>query len=121
PTDPRHRSLREVIQWSYDLLDEAERDMFRRLSVFVGGFDLDAAQAITPDAARGEVADLVGRLVDRSLVVHHQLAAGRSRWRMLDTIRAFGDQQLGAAGGADETRLRHLAWAVATAEALELD
>ena len=121
PTDPRHRSLREVIQWSYDLLDEAERDMFQRLSVFVGGFDLDAAQAITPDAARGEVADLVGRLVDRSLVVHHQLAAGRSRWRMLDTIRAFGDQQLGAAGGADETRLRHLAWAVATAEALELD
>ena len=118
--DQRHRSLSAVIQWSYDLLDEAERAMFRRLSVFVGGFDLVAAQAVTPDGTRGEVADLIGRLVDRSLVVHRQGEGGRSRWRLLDTVRAFGERQLTAAPGeADEVLRRRLEWAAATADALE--
>jgi predicted ATPase len=118
-TDERHRSLRAVIQWSYDLLDGAERAMFRRLSVFVGGFDLVAASATAPGGTRGEVADLIGRLADKSLVVHYQGAAGRSRWRLLDTVRAFGGHQLTASGEADEVRRRHLDWAAATAEALE--
>jgi len=115
--DRRHRSLRAVIQWSYDLLDEAEQAMFRRLSVFVGGFDLAAAQAITPGAGRGEVADLIGRLVDKSLVVHRPDGTGRSRWRMLDTVRAFGGHELATAGETDEVRRRHLDWAAVTAEA----
>jgi predicted ATPase/DNA-binding CsgD family transcriptional regulator len=125
--DERHRSLRAVIGWSYDLLDDDERALFRRLSVFVGGFDLAAAQAIAPGSTRAEVADLVGRLVDRSLVVRG--GSGPDRWRLLDTIRAYALAQLagtieagtGAAstGEAGAVRRLHLEWASATASALE--
>ncbi|MEO3927691.1 LuxR C-terminal-related transcriptional regulator [Micromonosporaceae bacterium B7E4] len=115
--DQRHRSLRAVIGWSHDLLDEDERAQFRRLSVFVGGFDLAAAQAITPGATRSEVADLIGRLVDKSLVVHG--GAGPGRWRLLDTVRAYAQEQLADAGEADAVRWRHLQWAADTAAALE--
>ena len=100
--DERHRSLRAVIGWSHDLLDADERAMFRRLSMFVGGFDLTAAQATAPGATRGEVADLIGRLVDKSLVVHG--GAGPGRWRLLDTIRAYGLEQLADAGETDAVR-----------------
>jgi len=81
----RHRSLRAVIDWSYDLLDENERVMFRRVGAFVGGFDLDAAAAVWPDGNRGMVADLVGRLTDKSLLRHRRGPDG-SRWQMLETI-----------------------------------
>jgi len=93
--DERHRSLRAVIGWSHDLLDEEERALFRRLAAFVGGFDLDAAVAVTPDGSGGAVADVLGRLVDKSLVVHLRTAG---RWRLLETVRAFPLDQLAAAG-----------------------
>ncbi|MFC9976697.1 ATP-binding protein [Spirillospora sp. NPDC127200] len=81
--DERHRSLRAVLSWSHDLLDGKEQALFRRLGVFVGAFDLDAAAAVGGD--RASVADLLGRLVDKSLVVH---VRGRvSRWRLLETVR----------------------------------
>jgi len=117
--DKRHHSLHAVIAWSYRLLDEAEQTMFRRLSVFAGGFDLPAAQAVAPDRTRAEVADLVGRLVDRSLLVHRPGGSGPSRWLLLDTVRAFGQRQLAELGEADDARRRHLDWAAATATALE--
>jgi predicted ATPase len=110
----RHHSLRELIGWSYDLLDEDERAMFRRLSAFVGGFGLDAAAALSPGLARAEVADLLGRLVDQNLVVR----AGPG-WRLLDTIRAFGDAQVTAVGEQAAIRERYLAWAFAIAVELE--
>ncbi|MGW0068095.1 ATP-binding protein [Streptosporangium sandarakinum] len=112
----RHRSLRAVIGWSHDLLGEEERTLFRRLAVFTGGFDLDAAVAVTRGGGRGPVADVLGRLVDKSLVVRR---GGESRWRLLETVRAFAADRLAAAGETDETRRRHLEWAAATATALE--
>ncbi|MGH8868778.1 MAG: ATP-binding protein [Actinomycetes bacterium] len=111
-TDPRHRSLRAVIGWSHDLLDDAERTLFRRLSVFVGGFDLDAACAISPHQSRGEVADLAGRLADKSLTVRHG-----TRWRMLETIRLYAAEQLGPE--LDSLKPRYLRWAATTASRLE--
>ena len=116
--DPRHHSLRAVIGWSHDLLDDAERAMFRRLGVFAGGFDLDAACAISADGKRGPVADVIGRLADKSLLVAAH-GSGSGRWRMLDTVRAYALEQLTASGEEPALRERHLRWAVQTAAALE--
>jgi predicted ATPase/DNA-binding CsgD family transcriptional regulator len=113
--EKRHRSLHAVLSWSYDLLDEDEQALFRRLGVFVGAFDIDAAAAVGGDRAR--VADLLGRLVDKSLVVH--VRGSLSRWRLLETVRAFATAQLSAAGEEDKTQARHLHWAADTASALE--
>jgi predicted ATPase/DNA-binding CsgD family transcriptional regulator len=110
----RHHSLRELIGWSYDLLDEDERTAFRRLSAFVGVFDLDAVAALSPQVPRAEVADLLGRLVDQNLVVRADPG-----WRLLDTIRAFGLSQASAVGEQDAIRERYLGWAFATAADLE--
>jgi hypothetical protein len=116
--DSRHHSLRAVIGWSHDLLDEAERAMFRRLGVFAGGFDLDAAHAISASGGRGLVADLIGRLTDKSLLAAAH-GRGRGRWRMLDTIRAYALEQLAASGEKAAVRQRYLCWAAETAAALE--
>ncbi|MFI0453882.1 ATP-binding protein [Actinomadura sp. 6N118] len=113
--DERHRSLRAVLSWSYDLLGEDEQTLFRRLGVFVGAFDIDAAAAVGGD--RAGVADLLGRLVDKSLVVH--LRGRVSRWRLLETVRAFALAQMSAAGEEDKTRAWHLRWAESAASAVE--
>ncbi|WP_336207335.1 ATP-binding protein [Nonomuraea sp. LPB2021202275-12-8] len=112
--DQRHRSLRSVLGWSHDLLEEDERTLFRRLAVFTGGFDLDAVIAVT-SGGRGEVADVLGRLAGKSLVAHQRDA---SRWRLLETVRAFAAERLDASGEQSDLRERHLEWAAATAEHL---
>ncbi|TMR24897.1 hypothetical protein ETD86_02930 [Nonomuraea turkmeniaca] len=112
----RHRSLRAVIGWSHDLLDEEERILFRRLAAFTGSFDLAAVTAVcgtTPAVS----ADVLGRLVDKSLVIHQRSPA--SRWRLLATIRACAAEQLDVSGERPETLRRHLDWAATTAAALE--
>jgi predicted ATPase/DNA-binding CsgD family transcriptional regulator len=106
--DQRHRSLRAVIGWSHDLLDPAERTLFRHLSIFVGGFDLAAVAAIAPSRPVDELADILGRLVDKSL-----LSYGFGRWRMLETVREFAAEMLANTG--DDLRDRYVAWALGTA------
>jgi predicted ATPase/DNA-binding CsgD family transcriptional regulator len=118
PTGDRHGSLRTVIEWSHQLLDDTERAAFRRLGVFVGAFDLSAATAIAGDGDTARASDLIGRLTDKSLLVHVRQATG-SRWQMLDTVHAYAHEQLEVSGEADAVCGRHHAWATATARELE--
>jgi predicted ATPase/DNA-binding CsgD family transcriptional regulator len=112
--DVRHRSLQAVIGWSHDLLDAPERAQFRRLSVFAGSFDLAAAAAVG-GSEPAVTADLLGRLVDKSLVTHERFAG---RWRMLATIRAVAAAKLAEAGETEKLLRRHRQWAAATARNL---
>lgn len=111
----RQRSLRAVIDWSHELLDDDEKTLFKQLAVFVGGFDL-AAAAVVSDREPAVVADLLGRLVDKSLVIYER-AAGR--WRLLATIRAFAAEQLRASGDEATIHRRHVTWAATVAGELE--
>jgi predicted ATPase/DNA-binding CsgD family transcriptional regulator len=117
-TGGRHRSLRGVIEWSHDLLDDEEQLLFRRLAVFAGPFDLASASEVAAEGQAATASDVIGRLADKSLLVRVQ-DGSTSRWRMLEVVRAFAWEQL--EGSGDEAALvgAHLRWAVATAAALE--
>ena len=104
----RHHTLRHAVAWSYDLLDDAERLLLDRCSVFAGGFDLQSACAIAgfDDVDDYTVLDLLDALVRKSLLVADR-SAGRTRFSMLETIRQFAGDRLTAAGAATETRAAH--------------
>ena len=104
----RHQTLRSTIEWSYDLLDDAEKGLLDRLSVFVGGFDLIALTAMAADVGLDEfeALDRLGSLVAKSLVERSE-ADGVTRYRLLETIRQFAGEQLDAAGATGATRDRH--------------
>ncbi|MEP6607168.1 MAG: tetratricopeptide repeat protein [Burkholderiaceae bacterium] len=112
---PRQRTLRALIDWSYDLLTEAERTLFQRLSVFAGGWTLEAAEAVCADAEllKADVLDLLTCLVEKSLVVTD---VGGDRYRMLDTVRHYAQEKLDAANDAAAVRNRHLQFFLALAE-----
>lgn len=116
----RHRTLHAMVNWSYELLTEAEARLFDRLSVFAGPFPLTAAEQVCagePLAVR-EVAGLLAELVDKSLVAVDRTDGG-VRYRLLDTLRAYGAQRLEETGGAvDRTRRAHAAYHLRTAEEL---
>jgi len=112
---PRHRTLQAALEWSYELLTEAEQAMWRRMSVFAGSFDLDAAEAVCAvgRVATGEIADLVDALVAKSILLRE--GQGPARYRLLDTIREFGLTKLRGRGNERILRLRHRAWYAALA------
>ena len=97
------------------MLTDDERRLFRRLSVFAGGWTLDAAETIcAPDDSAGdEVLDLLTRLVDKSMVVAEGGASGIERYRLLETLRQFGQERLAESGEADAIRDRHFAYYLA--------
>jgi predicted ATPase/class 3 adenylate cyclase len=104
----RHHTLRHAVAWSFELLDDTEKDLLERCSVFAGGFDLQSACAVagfdeTDDLA---VLDLLDALVRKSLLVADQ-SAGRTRYSMLETIRQFAEEHLVARGQASEIRAAH--------------
>jgi predicted ATPase len=103
-----HHTLRHAVQWSYDLLDDAEKTLLNRYSVFAGGFDLQAAHAVAgfDDPDDYAVLDLLDALVRKSLLVADR-SSGRTRFSMLETIRQFAEEQLVAGGEADEARTAH--------------
>ncbi len=107
----RHRTLRATIQWSFDLLTPAEQQLFCRLSVFSGPFDLAAAEAVVADPGLGVVAvdDTIGALVDRSMLLVEQGPAAR-RFRLLETMRQYGAELLADAGAASRMAERHAQW-----------
>jgi len=109
---PRHQTLRAALDWSYDLLSAEEQTLLRRLSVFVGGFVLEAAEAMAADASG---LDLLTSLVDRSLVIVEE-QGGVNRYRLLETIRQYVAAKLDEAGEGTDARDRHLAWYMALAE-----
>jgi non-specific serine/threonine protein kinase len=114
----RQQTMRAAIAWSYDLLTAEEQALFRRLAVFAGGCTLAAAEAVGADAGDPEidVFEVMSSLVDQSLIQRVNLPDGDSRYRMLETIREFGLEQLEASGEAEATRCRLADWCSALAE-----
>jgi predicted ATPase/class 3 adenylate cyclase len=119
---PRQQTLRALINWSYDLLSEGERLLLRRLTVFAGGWILEAAEQVcSGDAIEPyEVLDLLTQLVDKSLVIVKATSqSGETRYRMLETIHQYAREKLLEAGGGETLRQRHLAYFVRLAEQAE--
>ncbi|XVS34864.1 ATP-binding protein [Microbispora siamensis] len=106
---PRHQTLRAVVEWSWDLLDAGERALAARLAVFAGGATLEAAEQV----CEGDI-DVLGRLVDKSLVVFDG-----GRYRMLETIKAYAAERLAESGDERQVRLAHAEFFARLAEAAE--
>jgi hypothetical protein len=102
----RHQTLRHAVAWSYDLLDDAEKTLLERCSVFAGGFDLESACAVMGSDDDFATLDLLDALVRKSLLVADR-SSGHARFSMLETIRQFADEQLAASGAATEARTAH--------------
>ena len=108
---PRHRTLRAAFDWSFELLSPAEQELVPRLSVFSGSFSLEAAEAICSGGAvtAADMLDLLGRLIDRSLL-QSEPDPTEARYRMLETIRDYGQERLAESGEAEELHRQHTAW-----------
>lgn len=109
----RHRTLRATIDWSHELLTAPQQALFRRLAVFRGGWTLPAAEGVCDETA-GSVLDLLGELVDRSMVV-----TSRGRFRMLETIRAYAEERLNSSSDLDAVARRHAEYFTRFAEQAE--
>ena len=114
---PRHRTLRAAMDWSFDLLSEAEQALLPRLSVFAGSFALEAAEAVTSGGPveATEMIDLLERLIDKSLLVREP-GSTEARYRMLETVRDYAQERLAEAEEATAVHARHLDWFVSMVE-----
>jgi predicted ATPase/class 3 adenylate cyclase len=117
----RQQTIRNTIDWSYELLDEAEKTLFARLGVFVGGWTLEAAEAVcnVDDGLPMEVEDGVAALLDKSLVRQEQGLDGEPRFTMLETIREYALERLAVSGEESAMRRRHANYFMALAQAAE--
>jgi predicted ATPase len=111
--EPRHRTLRATLDWSYELVSEPERELFGRLSVFAGGWMLEAAEEVCSGRGieRDDVLDVLSKLVDRSLVV-----AEAGRYRMLEPIRQYARERLEESGETESLQARHAGYYLGLAE-----
>jgi predicted ATPase len=122
----RQQTLRNTIAWSYDLLDESDKALFRRLAVFVGDFTLEAVEAVCvldaastvslPEADDGAVLEQLAQLLDKSLVQPQQDTGGEPRFTMLETIHEYAQEQLVASGEAAAVQERHANYFLRVAE-----
>jgi len=112
---PRHQTLRALIDWSYDLLTQAERVLLRRLAVFAGGWTVESAESVGAgnEIEQSDVLEILTALVETSLVV---AAANGTRYRLMQTVRAYAEERLQESGESDTTYARHLAFYLALAE-----
>ena len=124
----RQQTLRATVDWSYDLLSPDEQVLFARLSVFAGGWALEAAEVVCGDddaagrrslVRRSAVLNLLSQLVDKSLVIAEASAQGTVRYRLLETVRQYGQDRLTTSGGIEAVRGRHADYYVALAEKAE--
>jgi predicted ATPase/class 3 adenylate cyclase len=117
---PRQQTMRALIDWSYDLLSDDERTLFRKLSIFAGGFTLETAGAIGVDEITDEIAvlDLLSSLVDKSLVAAELVGSG-TRYRLLESTREYAREKLTDAGEYEVTSQAHAAAFLALAEELD--
>ncbi|MPY83879.1 MAG: AAA family ATPase [Actinophytocola sp.] len=108
---PRQRTLRSLMDWSYDLLTEDGRLLWARMSVFADSFELDAVEGICPDdeLAREDIIDLLAELVDKSVLLREE-RDGQVRYRLLETIKEYGLNRLRASGELATVRRRHRDW-----------
>ena len=116
---PRHKTLCSTLDWSYDLLCPPERLLLARLSVFAGGWTLDAAEQVCAgdEIAAPQVLDLLTGIVDKSLAAAVAVpVGGETRYRFLEPIRQYAEKRLAEQGNAEKVRDRHLSWCVALAE-----
>jgi predicted ATPase/class 3 adenylate cyclase len=113
----RHQTLRAAVDWSYELLEPGERQLFDRLGMFTGGFALEAAEVVCAGDGieEAEIFDLLASLVARSLVVA-DAEAGETRYRLLETLRQYAQEHLAESMANDETRARHAAYYTRFAE-----
>ena len=117
---PRQHTLHATMDWSHELLSREERSLFRRLSVFAGGFSLEAAESVCigEDVERDEVLGLLSHLVDKSLVAVWE-KDGETRYRLLETVRQYGQEKLSESGEEGYLRERHAGYYLALAAKAE--
>ena len=117
---PRHRTMRALIDWSYDFLSDDERRLFRKLSIFAGGFTLETVAAVCSDGALDEMAllDLLSSLVEKSLV-QAEVVGGNTRYRLLESTRQYARERLRDAGEEDTVAGAHARAFVTLAEQLD--